>query len=76
MKILFHLQRNQTISRLFQISSVSHSKDDTEILESTVLKPIGESLRRITEGGNFIVYNDISNSLTSALGVTYKLNVR
>ncbi len=76
MKILFHLQRNQTISRLFQISSVSHSKDDTEILESTVLKPIGESLRRIMEGGNFIVYNDISNSLTSALGVTYKLNVR
>ena len=41
-----------------------------------VLKPIGESLRRIMEGGNFIVYNDISNSLTSALGVTYKLNVR
>jgi hypothetical protein len=76
MKILFRLQRNQTISRLFQIASVSHSKDDTEILESTVLKPIGESLRRITEGGNFIVFNDISNSLTSALGVTYQLNVR
>jgi hypothetical protein len=64
------------ISRLFQIASVSHSKDDTEILESTVLKPIGESLRRIMEGGNFIIYNDVSNSLLSTLGVISNLNVR
>jgi hypothetical protein len=61
----------RSISKLFQIASVSHSKDDTKILFSTVLHPIGESLRRISLGGQFIVYDDSNDSL----GLTFNLNV-
>jgi hypothetical protein len=57
--------------KLFQIASVSHSKDDTKILHSSVLHPIGESLRRISLGGQFIVYDDSNDSL----GLTFNLNV-
>jgi hypothetical protein len=62
-----------SISRLFQIASVSHSKDDTQILRRTVLQPIGESLRRISLGGKFIVYKDSSDSpiLIFNLNVSY-----
>jgi hypothetical protein len=63
LKILFRFNKRSTISRLFHIASVSHSKDDTKILESTVLNPIGESLRRISHGGHFIVYSDTNDSL-------------
>jgi hypothetical protein len=48
----------------FQIASVSHSKGNTKILDPTVLKPIGESLRRIFEGGRFIVSHDTNDSLS------------
>jgi hypothetical protein len=58
LKILFRFHEASGISKLFQIASVSHSKDDTKILHSTVLHPIGESLRRISLGGHFIVYDD------------------
>jgi len=61
----------RSISKLFQIASVSHSKDDTKILFSTVLHPIGESLRRISLGGQFIVYDDSNDSL----GLMFNLNV-
>jgi hypothetical protein len=57
--------------KLFQIASVSHSKDDTKILHSSVLHPIRESLRRISLGGQFIVYDDSNDSL----GLTFNLNV-
>jgi hypothetical protein len=33
-------------------ASVSHSKDDINILKRTVLTPIGEGLRRIVKGGH------------------------
>jgi len=52
LKILFQFHKMPSISRLFQIASVSHSKDDTKILHSTVLQPIGESLRIISLGGS------------------------
>jgi hypothetical protein len=71
LKMLFRFHERLTISRLFQIARVSHSKDDTKILESTVLNPIGESLRRISHGGHFIVYSDTNDSL----GLTFNLNV-
>jgi hypothetical protein len=71
LKILFRFHERSTISRLFQITSVSHSKDDTKILESTVLNPIGESMRRISHGGHFIEYSDTNDSL----GLTFNLNV-
>jgi len=38
---------------------------------ATVLRPIGESLRLITEGGRFINYDNDSSSLT----VRFNLNV-
>jgi hypothetical protein len=71
LKILFRFHERSTISQLFQIASVSHSKDDTKILESTVLNPIGESMRRISHGGHFIVYSDTNDSL----GLMFNLNV-
>jgi hypothetical protein len=64
LKILFRFLESATISRLFQIASMSHSRDDTEILDATVLKPIGESLRRMSEGGHFIVSHDTNDSLS------------
>ncbi len=69
--ILFWCHEAHSILKLFQIASVSHSKDDTKILFSTVLHPIGESLRRISLGGQFIVYDDSNDSL----GLTFNLNV-
>jgi hypothetical protein len=64
LKILFRFQSNPTISRLFQIASVSHSKDELSILCATVLDPIGESLRLVVEGGRFVVSNDLVLSFT------------
>jgi hypothetical protein len=54
---------------LFQIAGVSHSKDDTKNLDSTVLNPIGESLRSISHVGNFIVHSDVNDSI----GLTFNL---
>jgi len=71
LKILFRFEDRPSTSRLFQIASVSHSKDETEILRSTVLQPVGESLRRISLGGNFIVFIDCNNEL----GLSFNLNV-
>jgi hypothetical protein len=62
LKILFRFLESATISRLFQIASMSHSKDDTKILDTTILKPIGESLRMISKGGHFIVSHDTNDS--------------
>ena len=63
LKVLFRFHDKPTISRLFQIASVSHSKDDTDILVATVLKPVGESLRIITDGGHFVLVES-SHSLS------------
>jgi hypothetical protein len=43
------------VSYLTQIASISYSKDDTEILKLTVLKPTGEGLQLIAEGCHFNV---------------------
>jgi len=64
LKILFRFHESPTISRLFQIASVCHSKDDTEILATTVLRPIREILRQITVGGRFTIHDNDSGSLT------------
>jgi len=63
LKILFRYHDKPTISRLFQIASVLHSKDDTDILAAAVLKPIGESLRIMSDGAHFIILeaNDFSS---------------
>jgi hypothetical protein len=63
LKVLFCFYDKPTISRLFQIASVSHSKDDTDILVATVLKPVWESLRIITDGGHFVLVES-SHSLS------------
>ena len=55
LKLLLRFHEKKSISRLFQIASVSHSKDELSILKSTVLDPIGEGLRLIVEGGCFAV---------------------
>jgi hypothetical protein len=62
LKILFRFHESPTIW-LFQIASVSHSKDDTEIPTTMVLRPIGERLMRlITAGGILIIQDDGSGS--------------
>ncbi len=50
LKLLLRYHDKKSYSRLFQIASVSHSKDDIDILKATVLNPIGEGLKRIVEG--------------------------
>ena len=54
-KILFVFSSKPSISRLYQIASVEHSKDDTNILKETVLDPIGEGLREIVSGKRFVL---------------------
>jgi hypothetical protein len=71
---LFRLSSKATISRLFQIASVEHSKDVTSILKSTVLDPIGESLRVMVEGGRFIVTKGEDNKLTVAFRLSPECN--
>jgi hypothetical protein len=58
LKVLFRFHGKESISRLYQIASVSHPKDDSQLLNETVLKPIGESLKLIVDGGCFIVQHD------------------
>jgi len=58
MKVNFRLPDKGTVSYLTQIASVSYSKDKTAILRETVLDPIGEGLRQISEGGRFIVLDN------------------
>ena len=68
LKLLLRFHSKKTISRLFQIASISHSKDELPILKSTVLDPIGEGLRLIVEGGRFSVKsngNDLIVSFTN-----------
>jgi hypothetical protein len=55
LKVLFCFEHNPSISFLFQIGSVSHSKDDLIILSSTILQPNGEGIWLIVEGGRFFV---------------------
>jgi len=71
LKILFRYHDKPTISRLFQIASASHSKDDTNILAATVLKPIGESLRIMPDGAHFIIVEAINSSSDSLLSLTF-----
>jgi hypothetical protein len=52
LKVNFHLQDKSAVAFLTQITSVSFSKDDTEILKETVLEPIGRRLWLIAEGGD------------------------
>jgi hypothetical protein len=61
-KILFRFENLAATSNVFQIGSVSQSKDDLEILHSTVLHPIGDGARLIAEGGHFLVNRDLSLS--------------
>ena len=68
LKVLFRFENSNTISKLFQIASVSHSKDDTEILRSTVIDLIGVGAKRIVDGGHFSVRKDMSLSFSLETG--------
>jgi hypothetical protein len=64
LKLLFRFNGRESISRLYQIASVSHPQDNSQLLKDTVLEPIGESLKLIVDGGRFIVKKDnTSNTL-------------
>jgi hypothetical protein len=54
-KILLVFSSKKSISRLYQIASVKHSKYETEILKTTVLEAVGEGLHDIVLGKHFIV---------------------
>lgn len=55
--ILQYSTDNKPFSRLFQVTSVEHSKDDIKILQHTVLNHIREGLLPIKNGGRFIIQN-------------------
>jgi hypothetical protein len=50
-----------TILHLFQIASISYSKDDMKILKKVVIDPIRNGLWLIAEGGRFAVLKGESN---------------
>lgn len=52
--VRFHSNK-QPFSRLFQIANVDYAKDDLGVLKDTVLKPIGQSLKVISDGKLFIL---------------------
>jgi hypothetical protein len=54
-KVLLVFSSKKSISRLYQIVSVEHSKDDTLILKTTVLQPIGDGFCEIVSGKYFII---------------------
>jgi hypothetical protein len=62
-KVLMIFSDKPTISKLFQIVSVSHSKDDLSVLRSTVIEPIGIGARLIVEGGHFSVQKSNNDDL-------------
>jgi hypothetical protein len=65
LKVLFRFtNRKSTIARRFEIANVSHSNDDIEIINSTVLERIIEGLRNIRNGGRFIVRLNDCNQLS------------
>jgi len=55
LKVLFRFNSKPSVSRIFQIASVSYSKDDIEVFQRTVLNAIGMSLKLIVNGGHFTV---------------------
>jgi hypothetical protein len=63
LKCLLRFSDRPTISKVFQIASVSHSKDDISILQSMVIDPIGTGARLIVEGGHFSVEKDTNGTL-------------
>jgi hypothetical protein len=63
LKYLFQFSDRPTISKVFQIASISYSKDDISILQSTVIGPIGEGAQLIVEGGHFSIEKDSNGSL-------------
>jgi hypothetical protein len=68
LKLLLRYDDDKTYSWLFQIASVSHSKDDIDILNRTVLTPTGEGLRRIVKGGHLsarVFENNLSVDFSS-----------
>jgi hypothetical protein len=72
LKVLIQFNEQATVSQLFQIASGSHSNDEMDILQKTVLNPIGESLRIISQGGHFIIYH---NTHDDCLKLKFYLNV-
>lgn len=56
LKLLFRFFRGKdAITRRFEIANVSHSNDDIEILNTTVLQRVAQGLQTIHNGGRFIV---------------------
>jgi len=53
-----------TIAHLFQIASVSFSKDDINILRKAVIDPIGSGLRGTAKGRRFAVSHDLAASFS------------
>ena len=63
LKCLLRFSDRPTISKVFQIASVSHSKDDISLLQPMVIDPIGTGARLIVEGGHFSVEKDTNGTL-------------
>jgi len=63
LKCLLRFYDRPTISKVFQIASVSHSKNDISILQSMLIDPIGTGARLIVEGGHFSVEKDTNGTL-------------
>jgi len=70
LKLLFRFNDRDTISWLYQIASVSHPQDNSQLLKDTVLQPIGESLKLIVDVGSFIVLKDNETKMLVSFNLT------
>jgi len=55
LKILLRFTSKPAIVKRYEVANVLHSKDDIDVLHKTVLEKIIEGLRKIYDGGRFIV---------------------
>jgi hypothetical protein len=55
LKLFLRFASKEPITRIFEIANVSHSSDDTAIINETVLNKIVKGYQNISEGGQFIV---------------------
>lgn len=54
-KMLLCYSNKKSLSKLFQITSIEYSQDDIKIINSTVIKPIGDGLKTVKDGKRFVV---------------------
>jgi hypothetical protein len=62
-KILLWYHSKDSLSRIYEIVNVPHSSNDIETLKDTALKHVIHGLKKINDGGRFILEESENNKL-------------